>query len=75
LQEQVQNYAREREAYQRLISSAEEQRRVDAFDAAWKRYVAIDDTVAALVAKGQREEAIALFRGDLPLTAQAALQP
>jgi methyl-accepting chemotaxis protein len=64
LQEQVQNYAREREAYQRLISSAEEQRRVDAFDAAWKRYVTIDDTVAALVAKGQREEAIALFRGD-----------
>jgi methyl-accepting chemotaxis protein len=64
LQEQVQNYAREREAYQRLISSIEEQRRVDAFDAAWKRYVAIDDAVTGLVAQGQREEAIALFRGD-----------
>ena len=64
LQEQVKNYARERAAYQRLIPSGEEQRRVDAFDAAWQHYREIDDAITGLMAQGKRDAAIALFRGD-----------
>ncbi len=64
LKEQVQTYAREREAYQHLISPGEEQPLVGAVDAAWKRYLETDDAVAKLEAQGKREEAVTLFRGD-----------
>jgi methyl-accepting chemotaxis protein len=63
MKEQTQTYAREREAYQPLILSGEERRWSDAFDAAWKRYLEIDDSIVGLVAQGKHGEAVELFRG------------
>ena len=64
MQDQRQLYAREREAYQHLIASGDEQRRVNAFDAAWQHYLEIDDIVTGLMAQGRHQEAVGVFRGD-----------
>ncbi len=64
IKEQAEVYARTREEYQPLVSPGEEQRLTDAFDAAWKRYLALGDTSSGLMAQGKRDEAIALFLGD-----------
>ena len=63
MKEQTQTYAREREAYQPLILSGKERRWSDAFDAAWKRYLEIDDSIVGLVGQGKHGEAVELFRG------------
>ena len=64
LNEQAQLYAREREAYQPLISPGEEQRLAGAFDAAWQRYLEVGKTTTGLMTAGKRDEAIAMFMGD-----------
>ncbi len=64
IKEQSQIYARERQAYQPLISPGEERRLADAFDAAWKHYLEIGETLVGLTTQGKRDEAVALFMGD-----------
>ncbi len=64
INEQAELYAREREAYQPLISPGDERRLTSAFDAAWQHYLEVGKTTADLATLGKRDEAIALFMGD-----------
>ncbi|KQQ33676.1 chemotaxis protein [Duganella sp. Leaf126] len=52
-----------RQAYEKLISSPEEQALVNAYDQSWRAFLADHDKMVALSSGGRKDEALALSRG------------
>jgi methyl-accepting chemotaxis protein len=62
--ETLATFERDREAYEKLITTDEERRLHESFMASWRAYVAAHDEVLALSRGGRNDEAKALLRGE-----------